>query len=182
MIIWVRAETSIPLRSFGRRPVSALLQRRISRYRQAGAVHKTVFTCLLVALYVYEPSQIELSAPETVRLDRLAFSDVRGWTAEQHGDLLRPGSTALQLDAGVYHFRTIKNARLRLGQASTVQVVSPSFANGKDPWPDPPPPPPPPLAAGAAAAQWTSHPTAFLGGGFGVPDRVPALSVVYGDV
>jgi hypothetical protein len=144
-------------------------------------VRSTVFGVLLVALYVYEPSNVVLSAPETVRLDRLAFSQPGGWTTEQHGDLLPPGSSTLRLGPGVYHFRTLSDAQLRLAPASSVQVITPRLASGKDPWPEPPPPPPPHLRAVQDSSSWAAHTDAFRGGGFGARERIPALLIIRSD-
>ena len=133
----------------------------------------------MVALYVYEPSNVELSAPETVRLDRLAYSHPGGWTTEQHGDLLRPGSTALRLTPGVYHFRTVNDAQLTLAHGSSVHVVT-TQSNDKDDWPRPTTSLLAPVGtAGQALAEWASHTSALFAKGFGSTDRVPTLTVVH---
>jgi len=62
---------------------------------------------------------------ETVRLDRLEPSAADGYVAEQHGALLAPGVTQLQLEAGMYHFRTLDDAQLRVISGG-VQVASTS--------------------------------------------------------
>ena len=61
-------------------------------------------------MYVDQPSCIELHVRETVRLDRLQPTAANGYVAEQHGALLAPGVTQLQLEAGLYHFRTLDDA------------------------------------------------------------------------
>jgi hypothetical protein len=66
-----------------------------------------------VNVYVDQPSCIELHVREKVRLDRLQPTP-DGYVAEQHGSLLAPGVTQLQLEAGLYHFRTLDDAQLRV--------------------------------------------------------------------
>ena len=83
-----------------------------------------------VNVYVDQPSCIELCVRETVRLDRLQPTAADGYVAEQHGALLTPGVTQLQLEAGLYHFRTLDDAQLRV-IAGGVQVASTS-ASGKN--------------------------------------------------
>ena len=78
------------------------------------------------------PSCIELHVRETVRLDRLQPTAADGYVAAQYGALLAPGVTQLQLEAGLYHFRTLDDAQLRV-IAGGVQVTS--MSGGKDPWP-----------------------------------------------
>jgi len=122
-------------------------------------------------MYVDRPSCIELCVRETVRLDRLQHTEADGYVAAQHGALLAPGVTQLQLEAGLYHFRTLDEAQLRV-IAGGVQVDS-RRGDNKDPWPDPPPSK---NANGAAAsAAWA----AVAGFGHGPCGRIPALSVVY---
>jgi hypothetical protein len=36
------------------------------------------------------------------------------YVAERHGALLAPGVTQVQLDKGLYHFRTLDDAQLRI--------------------------------------------------------------------
>ena len=76
-----------------------------------------------VNMYVDQPSCIELHVRETVRIDRLQPTAADGYVAEQHGALLAPGVTQLQLDKGLYHFRTLDDAQLRV-LAGGVQVAS----------------------------------------------------------
>src|SRR6266508_3691560 len=89
-----------------------------------------------VNMYVDQPSCIELHVREKVRLDRLQPTGADGYVAAQHGALLAPGVTQLQLEAGLYHFRTLDDAQLRV-LAGGVQVASMSGDYTKDPWPDP---------------------------------------------
>jgi hypothetical protein len=74
-----------------------------------------------------------LHVRETVRLDRLTPT-ADGYVAEQHGALLAPGVTQLQLEAGLYHLRTLEDAQLRVISGG-VQVTSPSAA-GQAKYPD----------------------------------------------
>ena len=118
-----------------------------------------------VNMYVDQPSCIELHVRETVRIDRLTPTATDGYVAEQHGVLLVPGVTQLQLDKGIYHFRTLDDAQLRV-IAGGVQVASMSSID-KDIWPETKATNP----AGAAALG--------DGKGYGPCGRVPALCVVY---
>ena len=77
-----------------------------------------------VNVEVDRPSCIELHVRETVRLDRLTPT-ADGYVAEQCGALLAPGVTQVQLEQGLYHLRTLKDAELRV-IAGGVQVTSPS--------------------------------------------------------
>jgi len=65
-----------------------------------------VLSSLAVVLYVPAPTTVMLTAHETVRIDRLERSVADGVTASRHGELLRPGTSTIQLDRGTYHFRT----------------------------------------------------------------------------
>jgi hypothetical protein len=123
-----------------------------------------------VNVYVDQPSCIELHVRETVRLDRLQPTEADGYVAAQHGALLAPGVTQLQLEAGIYHFRTLDDAQLRV-IAGGVQVASTSAA-GKDPWPDPPP-----KNTDGATASVVGM--AVASKGHGPCGRVPAFGVVY---
>ena len=76
-----------------------------------------------VDVYVDQPSCIELHVRETVRLDRLTPTAADGYVAERHGALLAPGVTQVQLDKGLYHFRTLDDAQLRVISGG-VQVAS----------------------------------------------------------
>src|SRR5262245_12670808 len=88
-----------------------------------------------VNVYVDQPSCIELHVQETVRLDRLQPTAVDEYVAEQDGALLAPGVTQVQLEAGIYHLRTLDDAQLRV-LAGGVRVTSMS-AGGKDVYPVP---------------------------------------------
>jgi hypothetical protein len=114
----------------------------------------TAYTCLTVALFVTEPSRVELTVHDHVRVDR-----VTGTGVERHGDLLAPGTTSVRLPAGTYVFRTTADAQVRLRDAAAVRVAP--VPTDKDPWPE---------LAGAAVP--------FAAKGGGVPDRVPTLTVL----
>jgi hypothetical protein len=81
-----------------------------------------------VNLYVDQPSCIELHVRETVRIDRLQPMGANEYVAERHGALLAPGVTQVQLEQGIYHFRTLDDAQLRVISGG-VQVASPIDAN-----------------------------------------------------
>src|SRR6266850_8081481 len=116
-----------------------------------------------VNMYVDRPSCIELSVRETVRIDQLQPTEAAGYVAEQHGALLAPGVTQLQLDKGIYHFRTLDDAQLRVISGG-VQVASTSCGD-KDKWPDPPP------KSSEDSAAWD----AVASRGHGPCGRVPEL-------
>jgi hypothetical protein len=63
------------------------------------------YTCLMVALYVAEPTVVHLTVHDHVQLDRLT-----GTSAERYGDLAPPGTTPVSLAAGTYVFRTTGDA------------------------------------------------------------------------
>ena len=84
-----------------------------------------------VNVYVDQPSCIELHVQETVRIDRLQPA-ADGYVAAQHGALLAPGVTQVQLDQGIYHFRTLDDAQLRV-LSGGVQVTS--AGNGENKYP-----------------------------------------------
>ena len=109
-----------------------------------------------VNMSVDQPSCIELHVQETVRIDRLQPT-ADGYVAAQHGALLAPGVTQVPLEAGLYHFRTLDDAQLRI-IAGGVQVTSRS-GRGKDEWPS--------VVREAVASQ-----------GQGPCGRVPAFHVV----
>lgn len=122
-----------------------------------------------VNVYVDQPSRIELHVRETVRMDRLTPIAADEYVAEQHGALLAPGVTEVHLDKGIYHFRTLDDAELRV-LAGGVQVASTS-GDAKDPWPSPP-------AVNTDGATASAVEEAVAGAGHGPCARVPALRVV----
>ena len=123
-----------------------------------------------VNVYVDQPSCIELHVRETVRIDRLQPTAADGYVAAQYGALLAPGVTQLQLEAGLYHFRTLEDAQLRV-LSGGVQVAS-MRAEDKDPWPTAPATN---TDGAAAAAVWE----VMAAKGHGPCGRIPALRVVY---
>jgi hypothetical protein len=70
---------------------------------------------LQVTMHVREPSVIELTVEDHVQVDRLTPS-VRGYVAERHGEVLRPGVATLSLARGFYFFKTLSNANLKVVQ------------------------------------------------------------------
>src|SRR5262245_47017941 len=123
-----------------------------------------------VNVYVDQPSCIELHVRETVRIDRLTPTADAGYVAAQHGALLAPGVTQVQLDQGIYHLRTLDDAQLRV-LAGGVRVTS-MTRSGKDEWPDPPATTPDGSTAAAVGAAVDPR-------GHGPCGRVPVLRVVY---
>ena len=123
-----------------------------------------------VNVYVDQPSCIELHVRETVRLDRLQPTTADGYVAERHGALLAPGVTQVQLEKGMYHFRTLDDAQLRV-IAGGVQVASMS-AGAKDTWPDP-------AATNTDGTAASAIGAAVDPKGHGPCGRVPALTVEY---
>jgi hypothetical protein len=114
------------------------------------------YTCLMVALYVAEPSHVQLTVQDHVRIDRVA-----GASAGRYGDLVPPGTTTVHLAEGTYLFRTTRDAQVQLVEGAKVHVLAVHQAGDKDGGNDPP------------KAQ-TPLPAAL---GDGTPDRVPALTV-----
>ena len=114
------------------------------------------YSCLMVALYVAEPAIVSLTVHDHVRLDR-----VTGTSAECHGGLLPPGTTAVRLAPGTYIFRTTGDAQVKLSQDARVHVLAVTQATGKGGWPDPP-------MANALPADK----------GDGPPNHVPTLTVL----
>jgi hypothetical protein len=106
---------------------------------------------------------------ETVRIDRLHPTAADEYVAAQHGALLAPGVNQLQLEAGIYHFRTLDNAQLHVISGG-VRVDSMS-ARDKDPWPTRSPNTD---GATAAAVRAAVEPR-----GYGPCGHIPALSVEY---
>ncbi|HKT00265.1 MAG TPA: hypothetical protein VJT31_12100 [Rugosimonospora sp.] len=133
----------------------------------------TAYTCLMVALYVHEPSQVELTVQDHVRVDRVVPSDTRGTSLERYGPLVPPGTVSLELAPGAYYLRTTRDAQVRLADPAAVQVVA--RPSDKDPWP-----PPPPLAPGLPVQDWAAHLPMLAVAGDGEPDHVPSLTVLAG--
>jgi len=128
------------------------------------------FACFasFVVLLVNTSAEVEFTSREAIRLDRLAYTEMDGYFADRHGDLLQ-GATRLRLDEGVYHFRAVRDVDLRVADSAAVTVVAaPSFltSDPKDPWPP-------------ALTRWTS---AFGGRGGRQLDPTAVLTVTYGDI
>src|SRR5690349_70516 len=66
-----------------------------------------------------------------VRVDRLTDGGA------QRVELLRPGTSAIDLSEGTYVFRTSRDAVVRLMDDAAVRVTTLVIPNDKDPWPDP---------------------------------------------
>jgi hypothetical protein len=121
-------------------------------------------------LYVAAPTTVMLTAHETVRIDRLERSAADGVTASRHGELLRPGTSIIQLDRGTYHFRTASDARLHVTDPDSVAMTTSHSDKCIDP---------PPLLRSVPDDDALM---AFDGSkGGGMPDHIPALTVTYGD-
>jgi hypothetical protein len=117
-----------------------------------GRLSATAYTCLMVALYVSEPSQVELTVADHVRLDRVTRDSVQA-----QGDLIQPGTTSVNLAEGTYLFRTTGDAQIQLADPQAVQVVV--VAHDKGDFPD--------LSVAVPD-----------GKGDSAPDRVPTLTVL----
>jgi hypothetical protein len=116
------------------------------------------YTSLMVALYVAEPTVVNLTVHDHVQLDR-----VTGTSAERYGGLIPPGTTPVRLAAGTYVFRTTGDAQVQLVQQTAIHVTAVPLSDDKDKWPDPPPAVSTPLPAAR---------------GDSPPDHVPALTVL----
>src|SRR5262245_51681529 len=80
------------------------------RARRRDAMTKKALT---VVLDVREPSNVQLTLGDKVQLDRLIAA--RGsHMAERAGGLIGPGVAALALGPGLYTFRTLSDADLRV--------------------------------------------------------------------
>jgi len=90
---------------------------------------------LRVALHAREPSVVELTVGERVRIDRITPSELGG-IAERHGALLEPGVNTLELAQGHYLFKTLSDAYLHVVRGG---IDAQPVPHDKDPWPDPPP-------------------------------------------
>jgi len=113
------------------------------------------YSSLMVALYVAEPAVVSLTVHDHVQIDR-----VTGTSAERHGDLVPPGTTAVRLAAGTYLFRTTGDAQVQLGEHTAVHVLAITQTNDKDG--------PPPFPTQALPAAKGDSP----------PDHVPTLTVL----
>jgi hypothetical protein len=89
---------------------------------------------LRVSLDVKQPSIIELTVGEKVQLDRLVPS-TDCYVAERHGDLIPAGVTTLALEQGLYAFKTLSAAHLKIVQGGVMTAVGNGTKSG---WPDPP--------------------------------------------
>lgn len=127
-----------------------------------------VYTSLNVMLEVAEPTTITLTAHEKVRIDRMAYSEADGVTADRYGDLLQPGTSTVHLDQGNYSFRTKGEVQLHVTDSKAMTVVT--FSGAKCI-------PPPPLAPSAPV----DGAAAFAIRGGGIAGQAPPLTVTYGD-
>lgn len=85
-----------------------------------------------VMIAVSEPAEIELVTDEKVQLDRLVRREGEGVVHERHGALLGPGTSRVTLDRGMYAFRMLRDAELRVVHGG-IDVTGGSDA--QDPWP-----------------------------------------------
>ncbi len=90
-----------------------------------------------VNMKVVSPSRIELRAQEKVRLDRVHRTETGEAEIAPHGALIPPGTHEIALDPGVYHFRHVNDAALRVVHGG-VAVESGVTVDDKDPWPESP--------------------------------------------
>lgn len=97
----------------------------------SSSVTATTYACLMVAMYVAEPSQVALTVQDHVRVDRVSEAG-----AERYGELLRPGTSTVELAEGSYLFRTTRDAQVALADGAAVRVVVVT-SNDKDIPPDP---------------------------------------------
>ncbi len=138
-----------------------------------------------VTIYVYEASEVALSANETVRLDELVPNEESGFEIERYGDLIEPGEHRLGLVPGVYHFRLVGDATLQIDPDAVVVVSFDAGERSKEDWPTPPPPLPPngkfpsPGTVELSLHTWSNHMEAFAPRGEACPrGRPPSLTVV----
>jgi hypothetical protein len=89
---------------------------------------------LRVSLDVQQPSIVELTVGDRVQLDRMVPS-TDCYVAERHGDLIKPGVTTLALEQGLYAFKTLSAANLKVVQGGVIAAVHTDTKGGL---PDPP--------------------------------------------
>ena len=116
---------------------------------------------LRVSLDVREPSVIELTVADKVQLDRLSLAR-HGYLAERHGNLLGPGVATLALDPGLYFFKTLSDANLRVVRGGVSAGIALDTKGGT---PDPP-----------STGGGTSLPTPG-GAGDEVPGELPSFII-----
>lgn len=144
------------------------MKESIARPAAAGAI-------LAAALYVYAASDVEFGTHESLRLDKLAYSQTDGYVAEHHGGLLPAGTTTVRLQEGVYHFRAAGDVQFRVGVGGSVVVVSPNDTKGGTP--DPPSAPAP--FAAHPVLQWAAHTVALSTTGSPSVGPAPTLTVIH---
>jgi hypothetical protein len=112
---------------------------------------------LRVSLDVQQPSIVELTVGDRVQLDRLVPS-TDGYVAERHGDLIQRGVTTLALAQGLYAFKTLSAANLKVVQGGVMAAVLTDTKGGT---PDPPSTVGGPLQLGGAGDDPSDEPPAF---------------------
>jgi hypothetical protein len=115
---------------------------------------------LRVSLDVRQPSIVELTVGDRVQLDRLVPS-TDCYVAERHGDLIQPGVTTLALEQGLYAFKTLSPAHLKVVQGGVKAAVSNGTKGGL---PDPPRLGAVPLPLSGAGDEPSGEPPAFTVG------------------
>src|SRR5215471_17150214 len=65
-------------------------------------------------LSVQEPSVVELTAQERLRLGRLDTSEAQGAIAADDGRILEAGTSTLHLETGFYGFRSLSDIELQV--------------------------------------------------------------------
>jgi hypothetical protein len=91
--------------------------------------------------------------------------------------LIRPGVTAMRLNSGVYHFRTMTDAALRVVRGGVTTVAN-GTPDPKDPWP--PPAPPPPGGTLSSATSSSEHTSFGITRGDDPPGETAVLIVTHG--
>jgi hypothetical protein len=114
--------------------VVGAVEHEVEAVDDPGGWTSTTHRASAVALYVYEPTDVDVTASEVLRLSRLDYTAADGYFLQRHGDLLRPGMTRLRLDVGVYHFKSLRDVQVRIHRADAVTVLT---SRASSPGPDP---------------------------------------------
>lgn len=107
-----------------------------------------------VALYVYEPAEIELEFSQQLEVRSLGFDKDRFFTGPKV--VITPPSWRIE-QPGVYGWWHTEFIPFRVVSGTVIATMKQGIGAGKDPWPPPPPPPPPFASNLRAVKRWAVH-------------------------